>query len=240
MQSATKILLSAGLGAAAMYYLDPAQGHKRRATLRDQLEHGQEAATHGALHGARAIGHRTDRAIHGLRAAGHDVSDRAERAIRRARAVRHGLGHEVGKRAGRLTHGLRVVGRDTREHAAGAAEALGSTFDRGETDDGVRAITRNSSPWKLMGIPVKWLFLAGIGASMMYFLDPSQGLYRRARFRRRFDQARHKSMDRRHAGPDVPREEMPAAPDPEEVAGRQRSGDGPGPHLEDRERPLPG
>lgn len=43
-----RFLFTAGLGAAAMYYLDPARGRYRRALVRDQLVHGEHRAMHGA------------------------------------------------------------------------------------------------------------------------------------------------------------------------------------------------
>lgn len=43
-----RFLLTAGLGAATMYYFDPARGRYRRALVRDQLVHGEHKAVHGA------------------------------------------------------------------------------------------------------------------------------------------------------------------------------------------------
>lgn len=161
MKSPTKVLLTAGLGAVAMYYLDPAQGRKRRDLALDRIEYGRD---------------RLEKASHTARAVGHDVSERADGAFARARAV----GHDVGERAGRLTHGLRSVGRDTSHRAAGAVSSLGSMFNGRHA----RRASRGSA-WKFLGVPVMWLFVAGIGASVMYLFDPSQGIYRRARLRQR-------------------------------------------------------
>lgn len=47
MDNQLKLLLAAGLGATAMYYLDPARGRYRRALVRDQLVHGGHKARHG-------------------------------------------------------------------------------------------------------------------------------------------------------------------------------------------------
>ena len=38
-----KALIAFGIGAAAMYLLDPEQGRRRRALLRDQLSHAKRA-----------------------------------------------------------------------------------------------------------------------------------------------------------------------------------------------------
>ena len=42
MQTLMKILLSAGVAAASMYYLDPSRGNERRADARARLEHGKD------------------------------------------------------------------------------------------------------------------------------------------------------------------------------------------------------
>ncbi len=49
------MLFSTGLGAAAMYYCDPARGRYRRALVRDQLVH----AGHSASHGTSVVGRDT-------------------------------------------------------------------------------------------------------------------------------------------------------------------------------------
>lgn len=228
MQPAMKILLTAGLGAATMYYLDPAQGRERRDLARERLEYGRDRLEH-ASHTAKVVGHdvgeRTERALHGLRAVGQGIGDRAGRTLHRAQAVRH----DVGRRAGRLGHGLRDAGYGARERAAGAASTLGSLFGRSGSNVGFHRNRKGRSALKLMGIPVKWLFVAGIGASAMYFFDPSQGLYRRVRFRDRFLNNRRKGMN----GSGAPEDESAR-----EATARPRSGDGPG--LSDEERPLPG
>ena len=47
-------LLAFGLGAVAMYYLDPEQGRRRRALVRDQLVHLRVRAS------KEAVGHAKD------------------------------------------------------------------------------------------------------------------------------------------------------------------------------------
>lgn len=47
MNHGLKLLFSTGLGAAAMYYFDPARGRYRRALVRDQLVHAGHTASHG-------------------------------------------------------------------------------------------------------------------------------------------------------------------------------------------------
>lgn len=212
MQTMTKLLFTAGLGAATMYYLDPAQGRRRRAIALDRIEHGRDGlqqATRTARAVSRDVSHRADRTIHGLRAVGHDV----------------------GEQAGRLSHGLRTIGRGTRDRAAGAASSVGALFQRNDRHAyGERA----RSALKFAGIPVKWLLVAGIGASVMYFLDPSQGLYRRVRFRRRYlDGAREKmgaAFERERAQGKETDEAQQAAGAPSNSGATRR---------EDRESQLP-
>src|SRR5690606_18121116 len=47
MNSRLMLLVSATMGAAAMYYLDPARGRYRRALVRDRLVHTSHKAKHG-------------------------------------------------------------------------------------------------------------------------------------------------------------------------------------------------
>ena len=235
MQSPMKIMLSAGLGAAAMYYLDPVQGRERRDIARERLEQGRGGLQHAGL-AAKSVGHDvgkgTGRAIRGMRAAGHEVGGRAERAWHLARSA----GQDVGDRAGRFTHGLREAGHGARERAVGAAASLGSLLDghrprlrRPKLGRHSRHHSHGHPALKFVGIPVKWLLFAGIGAAAMYFMDPSQGLYRRVRFRERFLRARDEHLDG---------DGMPESEDAERSeVGRQP---GRGPSLRDEERPLPG
>jgi uncharacterized membrane protein len=48
MSSGLRLLLSSGLGAAVMYYFDPARGRYRRALVRDRLVHAGHQTNHGA------------------------------------------------------------------------------------------------------------------------------------------------------------------------------------------------
>ena len=226
MKSPTKVLFTAGLGAVAMYYLDPAQGRRRRDLARDRIEYGRDRLEK-ASHTARAVGHevgtRADSTIHQLRAVGHDVGERAGGAWEHARAV----GHEVGERAARLTHGLKIVGRDTGHRTAGVVSSLGSLFN------GRHSRRRSaSSPLKLLGVPVMWLFVAGIGASVMYLFDPSQGIYRRARLRNRLPRQRTTGDSGREAANDN------SSAEPVQAGPRQRARDASG--VGNQERPLPG
>ncbi|HEX2140081.1 MAG TPA: SRPBCC family protein [Woeseiaceae bacterium] len=62
MNNGLKLLFSTGLGAALMYYFDPARGRYRRALVRDQLVH----AGHTASHGTSVVGRDTRNRAFGL------------------------------------------------------------------------------------------------------------------------------------------------------------------------------
>ena len=215
MKSPTKVLFTAGLGAIAMYYLDPAQGRKRRDLARDRIEYGRD---------------RLEKASHTARVVGHDVSERADGAFDRARAV----GHDVSERAGRLTHGLKSVGRDTGHRAAGAVSSLGSIFNGRSTRR-----TRQDSAWKFLGVPAIWLVVAGVGASVMYLFDPSQGVYRRARLRSRLpgrNKGTRDPVDTASATNAAANDTNSA--EPAQASARQRADDAS--RLGNQERPLSG
>lgn len=227
MKSPTKLLLTAGLGAVAMYFFDPAQGRTRRDLARDRIDYGRdrlEKASHTALAVGHDVGSRADRTLHRLRAVGHDVGERADGVFERARSV----GHDVGERAGRLTHGLKSVGRGTGHRAAGAVSSLGSLFN------GRRA----RRPLKLVGVPVMWLLVAGIGASVMYFFDPSQGIYRRARLRSRLPRQLAGDTSDEEGRPEMSRATKPDvdSAEPARPAAQKAASNAAG----NQERPLPG
>jgi uncharacterized membrane protein len=69
-----KYLLSTGLGAVAMYYLDPARGRYRRALVRDQLVH----AGHKANHGANVVARDSRNRVVGLVARLRGLMDRGQ------------------------------------------------------------------------------------------------------------------------------------------------------------------
>lgn len=60
MPSATRSLSAAVLSAAAMYWLDPSSGRRRRARLKDQLGSALRGARHTLDVGARDLGHRME------------------------------------------------------------------------------------------------------------------------------------------------------------------------------------
>lgn len=69
MKNGLKLLLSGGLGAAAMYYFDPARGRYRRTLVYNQFVH----AGHEAQHGANVVG--------------RDTRNRAAGAVARLRSL---------------------------------------------------------------------------------------------------------------------------------------------------------
>ena len=74
MNNPMKTLFATGLGAAAMYYLDPARGRYRRALVRDQLVHGG----HKAKHGVSVVGRDTRNRTMGLGARLRSLLDRGQ------------------------------------------------------------------------------------------------------------------------------------------------------------------
>jgi uncharacterized membrane protein len=60
-------LLGAGIGAVAMYYLDPARGRYRRALVRNQLVHAGHKAQRGVSVVRRDVGNRTTGVLAGFR-----------------------------------------------------------------------------------------------------------------------------------------------------------------------------
>lgn len=61
-----KTLFWVGLGAAAMYYLDPDQGRRRRSLVRDRLSHARRAIRERAPAAARGPGERIPEGAHHL------------------------------------------------------------------------------------------------------------------------------------------------------------------------------
>lgn len=239
MRSPTKALLTAGLGAVAMYYFDPAHGRRRRDLARDRIEHGRDnlqKVSHTALAVGHDVGSRADRTIHRLRAVGRDFSHRADELMGHARAA----GHDIGERAGRFTHGLTSVGRDAGHRASNAVSSAGSMMSGHlrsghlRSDHRVHGRRSGPSPLRLVGIPVKWLFIAGIGACVMYLFDPSQGIYRRARLRNRIPRQRMTNS----AGRDSDAAYAANSEEPLQAGAHQRAGE----HRDARtpEQPLPG
>lgn len=74
MTSGLRLLLSSGLGAAAMYYFDPARGRYRRALVRDQLVH----AGHKTNHGASVVARDSRNRARGLAARMRSLLDRGQ------------------------------------------------------------------------------------------------------------------------------------------------------------------
>lgn len=108
MNSRTLTLLSAGLGAAAMYYFDPARGKHRRALVRDQLVHTRHKAQHGLGVVGRDLRNRTAGTTASMRsmlsiepADDAVLEDRVRAAI--GRVVTHPSSIEVSARDGVVT-----------------------------------------------------------------------------------------------------------------------------------------
>lgn len=85
-------MMSLGLGAGAMYLLDPQQGKRRRALVRDQLVHLGNVATSRAGKAARDLGNRTRGLSHEVAARLH--GEQVDDVVLHDR-VRARLGHVV-------------------------------------------------------------------------------------------------------------------------------------------------
>jgi uncharacterized membrane protein len=94
-----------GLGAGAMYWLDPATGRRRRARLGQQAMHGAREVSGGASRAARDLTHRGEGALHWAstiwrpRAAPDEVVVERVRA-RLGRVIAHPAGVEVSSHEG--------------------------------------------------------------------------------------------------------------------------------------------
>lgn len=73
-----RFLLTAGLGAATMYYFDPARGRYRRALVRDQLVHGEHKAMHGASVAGRDARNRATGIVSTIRSAIRSLQDHGQ------------------------------------------------------------------------------------------------------------------------------------------------------------------
>src|SRR5690606_12527153 len=102
------LLLGAELGAAAMYYLDPARGRYRRALVRDQLVHTGHRARHGIGVGGRDMRNRSVGTTAAMRslfetrpADDYVLADRVRAAL--GRVVTHPASIHVETRDGTVT-----------------------------------------------------------------------------------------------------------------------------------------
>lgn len=227
MQTPMKILLTAGLGAASMYYLDPSRGRQRRHLARARIEHGKEAVAHGVQSATDGF----NTASHRARIAGRRVSRRSDQLLKGARS----LGHDLGERVDQVTHGARDASHGARNRAAGVASTVGTFFNRHRPGNGhALAEMRDEPRAKFLLIPVTWIATVGLGAAAMYYFDSSQGLNRRTRLRNRFAGWRIKAQEKLGA---VGRDK---SGDAEEISEQPKAGNGFGNHLRQQSRPQQG
>lgn len=219
MQTPMKILLTAGLGAVSMYYLDPSRGRHRRNLAVARIEHGKEAVTQGVHTATDGL----NRASHRARVVRRNVSRRTDRFLRGAR----NFSHDVGDRVDQVTHGARDVSHDVRNRAAGAAATVGSFFDRHRPNGSALAEIRDKPRATFLLIPVTFIATVGLGAAAMYYFDSSQGVYRRNRLRNRFAGWRDRAKEKvRAVGRDEPQQ--------------PKAGNGSADRQRQQEQPLPG
>lgn len=229
MQTPMQILLTAGLGAASMYFLDPSRGHKRRHRARARIEHGKDAVAHGVQSATDGF----NSASHHARAAGRRVNRQSGRFMKGARS----FGHDLSERMDQVSHGARDASHEARDRAAGAAASVGSFFNRHRPGNGHALADMRDEPrgkLKFMLIPVTSIITVGLGAAAMYYFDSSQGLYRRTRLRNRFASWRNTAKDKIDAvGRDI-------SDKAEEITDQPKAGNGFGDHLRPQARPQQG
>lgn len=86
MKKGLKLLISTGLGAAAMYYLDPDRGRYRRSKARDQVVHAGHSAKHSSGVVVRDVCNRTQGAAAKVRALFQSEQPTDEVIVERVRA----------------------------------------------------------------------------------------------------------------------------------------------------------
>lgn len=203
IESTLAIIGGLGLGAAAMYLMDPQLGHKRRAAIRSSANDavaGTRQAAGASLH------HMSDRisdTAHSARSrAAHYARDLADRMMNEVEARAHGLAtsasdavhhaadsaHNAIAHSGRLAKlggmasGLASSAISRLMHHK-AGDAQDSVEDlRAELADRVhRATAPQEHPvaeWTCHTLGTFGFLL--VGAGCMYFLDPTRGRARRA------------------------------------------------------------
>lgn len=148
MDNRLNFLIGLGLGAAAMYLLDPDRGRRRRSLVRDQVVHGAHEAedfSSGMASRARHMRNRARGAIHEGRR--RLMDDAVDDAILEAR-VRARLGHLVSDAGG-----IAVSSEHGRVTLRGTAprEEMEALVDGVQDVPGVHDVISRLSPTRILG-----------------------------------------------------------------------------------------
>jgi hypothetical protein len=189
IESTLLVLGAAGLGVGLMYMLDPQQGRRRREALKSSAEHllsstGEALGStiHGASHTAQSVAHKLGDYAHHL---ADNLGDAAHHTI------------EAGQQAGH-SH-LSDAQRHLEHVKQQLAHRVVSLWSRAKKSTG---LVEESHPVTLATeITVAAVSLIGLGAGLMYVLDPSKGRARRAWMRdKAVSISRHTGREARHLG----------------------------------------
>ncbi len=139
------LLLGAAVGLVVMYLFDPGRGNRRRALLRDRLEHARHAGSDSLGHRGRDLRNRASGAVAGLRS--HVQHDEAGDAVLVDR-VRSALGRVVSRPSAiDVTASDREVTLSGRVRADEAEELLDATRHVKGVDFVVNHLDVRSDAW---------------------------------------------------------------------------------------------
>jgi hypothetical protein len=157
MESTLAVLGAATLGVGLMYLLDPESGRRRRATL------------------AAAAGHAVSSTGDAVGATIHGATDSARTAASRISGYTHHLAEKLHDRAHAALDHATQRASDAHEHMLDRAhEIVAHARQRA-------GLERESHPVAMAtGITAATIGVLGLGAGMMYILDPAKGRARRA------------------------------------------------------------
>jgi hypothetical protein len=168
VENALGLLGAAGLGVGLMYMLDPEHGRERRERLASTAEHALSntgemlgSTLHGASHSAGTVAKKISGYAQHL---AEHLSDTAHEAAENGEKAAHGFVSQARQKV-----------HEAHQELADRASAL---WSRAKRSGGME---RESHPVAMAtGITAATVGVLGLGAGLMYVLDPSRGRARRA------------------------------------------------------------